>query len=323
MWNLSYDTISQALKVSTDCRTWNTPEWFLMSPQLFYILESFYILCLALCKVSVVFFCLRIFPSHTFRIAAYCVMALIMLPAIILIFLQIFQCHPIHWVWHGWRLPYYRDRCMDIHTITFVAAGFSIFQDVLVLVLPLPSLVNLNMGTRSKWGVIIMFSLGAFVTITSCIRLRYITLFGRSSNPTWEYPEVLNWTGIELSVAIIVACLPAMWVLIKRIVPWIATTVSGSYNKERTNASKSTLQAKGASESQNRGYFKKSRDRNTESQTELGFEMELGDRSNGAVQTLVSKDRSHDEYQPKSGLETSKEGIFVVKTVTTTSRSLQ
>ncbi|CAI6087887.1 unnamed protein product [Clonostachys chloroleuca] len=158
--NLEYETITTALKY-------------------FYICESFYILSLALCEVSVLFFYLRIFPSQKFLIATYVSIAIIMVPSVVLIFIQIFQCMPIHWVWHSWRLAYYRDRCMDIHTITFVAAGLNIFQDLVVLLLPLPSLFRLKMEKRSKWGIIVMFSLGIFITITSCIRLRYVSLFGR------------------------------------------------------------------------------------------------------------------------------------------------
>ncbi|CAH0021608.1 unnamed protein product [Clonostachys rhizophaga] len=135
MWNLGYETITTALKY-------------------FYICESFYILGLALCKVSVLFFYLCIFPSHRFIIAIYISMAIIM---------------PIYWVWHGWRLAYYRDRCMDIYTITFVAAGLNIFQDLVVLLLLLTSLFRLKMEKKSKLGIIVMFSLGIFVTITSCI----------------------------------------------------------------------------------------------------------------------------------------------------------
>ncbi|CAG9945965.1 unnamed protein product [Clonostachys rosea f. rosea IK726] len=164
MWNLEYEMITTALKY-------------------FYICESFYILGLALYKVSVLFFYLRIFPSHKFLIAIYISMAVIMVLSVVLIFVQIFQCKPIYWVWHGWRLAYYRDRCMDIYTITFIAAGLNIFQDLVVLLLPLLSLFRLKMEKKSKWGILVMFSLGIFVTITSCIRLRHISLFGRSANP--------------------------------------------------------------------------------------------------------------------------------------------
>ncbi|CAI6101428.1 unnamed protein product [Clonostachys chloroleuca] len=303
MWNLEYETITTALKY-------------------FYICESFYILSLALCKVSVLFFYLRIFPSQKFLIATYVSMAIIMVPSVVLIFIQIFQCMPIHWVWHGWRLAYYRDRCMDIHTITFVAAGLNIFQDLVVLLLPLPSLFRLKMEKRSKWGIIVIFSLGIFITITSCIRLRYVSLFGRSANPTWEYPEVLIWTGIELSVTIIVACLPAIWVLLKHLFPWIGTTISTGYNKDKTPGSKDALRANRGVESQ-KGYFKtKSCGRRTESQVELEYDMELGDRSQGDVQTLVSEDRSPRPDQLRRVLERNDNGIMVVKTVTTTSRSV-
>lgn len=45
--------------------------------------------------------------------------------------------------------------------------------------------------------------------------------------------------------------------------------------------------------------------------------MELGDRSQGDVQTLVSKDRSPRLDQSRRVLERNDDGIMVVKTVTT------
>ncbi|CAH0046672.1 unnamed protein product [Clonostachys solani] len=91
------------------------------------------------------------------------------------------------------------------------------------------------MARKEKFGIFVMFSLGIFITITSCIRLQYISRFGLSVNPTWDYTETIVWTGIELSVSIIVVCLPAMRKLTKRFIPWLASTISSaSYGKDTT-----------------------------------------------------------------------------------------
>ncbi|CAI6087889.1 unnamed protein product [Clonostachys chloroleuca] len=103
--------------------------------------------------------------------------------------------------------------------------------------------------------------------------------------------------------------------------PWIGTTISTGYNKDKTPGSKDALRANRGVESQ-KGYFKtKSCGRRTESQVELEYNIELGDRSQGDVQTLVSEDRSPRPDQLRRVLERNDDGIMVVKTVTTTSRS--
>ena len=125
---------------------------------------------------------------------------------VIFIFLQIMQCVPINYNWDGWTGMLDDYRCLDINMLSYIAAAFSIGQDVLILALPLPLLCKLNMTRRRKAGLIVMFSLGVFIIATSCARLNYILNFAASSNPTWDYTDPTVWSGVEISVSIIVTC---------------------------------------------------------------------------------------------------------------------
>ena len=187
--------------------------------KLFYIVESLYVAVLNLTKLSILFFYLRVFPNKTFRLITHIVMAWVFITSVVFFFMVIFQCIPIDYVWLGWTGLYGPHRCLDINTITFVAAGFGIGQDVVILILPLPLLARLNVSPRSKLAIIVMFSLGIFAVVTSCVRLRYIVSFGSSINPTWDYVGTLVWTGLELAVAIIIASLPAIRLLFTRMLP--------------------------------------------------------------------------------------------------------
>ncbi|CAI6092811.1 unnamed protein product [Clonostachys chloroleuca] len=285
MWNQNYDQIITALKF-------------------FYVSEILYLVALGLCKVSIVVFYLRIFNDKTFRIASYATLGVVVFPSIVMVFVQIFQCRPLELVWLGWRLQFYRDQCMDIHTLVYIAAGLSIFQDVVIIALPLPSIFKLKVDTRAKWGIFVMFNLGVLVVITSSIRLRFLAMFGRSANPTWDYTDVLNWTGIELAIAIIVCCLPAVAVLVKRLIPGFLT-----FHSSRM----SPLQSR---------YLRSHTKDHTESQEELGIE--LGGRMHPAVgvETHVTKDRtSRDSDSARTKAIGNLMGITVTRTVTTTTRS--
>ncbi|KAK2063176.1 CFEM domain-containing protein [Colletotrichum caudatum] len=202
------------------------PDKLTFGLKIFFIDESLYLTCLGLTKISVLFFYLRIFPNKSFRRATYATMCYIGLSTTILIFMQIFQCIPFSYNWEGWKGEFGPHYCLNINVLAFVAGGLSISHDIIILFLPIPLLWHLNMGLRSKIGIFIMFSLGIFILITSCVRLRYITLFTRSLNPTWDFTDPLIWSGVEVSVSMIVVCLPTMRILLKRSMPRLFTTVA-------------------------------------------------------------------------------------------------
>ncbi|KAK1982327.1 CFEM domain-containing protein [Colletotrichum cereale] len=202
------------------------PDMLTFGLKIFFIDESLYLSCLGLTKISVLFFYLRIFPNKSFRYATYATMSYIALSTTILLFMQIFQCIPFSYNWDGWKDDFGPHHCLNINVLAFVAGGLSISHDVIILFLPIPLLWHLNMGLRSKVGILLMFSLGIFIIITSCVRLRYITLFTRSLNPTWDFTDPLIWSGVEVSVSMIIVCLPAMRVLLKRAMPKLFTTIA-------------------------------------------------------------------------------------------------
>ncbi|KAJ9138643.1 CFEM domain-containing protein [Pleurostoma richardsiae] len=208
IWTVNLDTLTQGLK-------------------LFYVAESFYLAILILTKIAILFFYLRIFPNRRFRKITYAVMVWVGLSGLILLSMQIFQCNPVAGAWESWQgfaagaaVP----RCLDINALAYTAAAFSIAQDIVILLLPVPLLLGINASWRVRCGVLLMFSLGIFVLVTSCVRLRSLVRIARSTNPSWDYTDSLIWSGLEVAVSIIVNSLPAIRVLFARLMP----TVFGS-----------------------------------------------------------------------------------------------
>ncbi|OHE97032.1 CFEM domain-containing protein [Colletotrichum orchidophilum] len=217
------------------------PDELTLGLKLFFVDESFYLACLGLTKISVLFFYLRIFPNKSFRWATYATMAYIIISTTVVLLMQIFQCIPFEYNWLGWKGDFGPYHCLNINTLAFVAAGLSISHDMIILLLPLPLLWHLNTSRRTKMGIFFMFSLGVFILITSCIRLRYIVSFTRSLNPTWDFTDPLIWSGLEASVSMIVVCLPALRVLLKRGWPNMFSTIGtaevNSVPKKASNTS--------------------------------------------------------------------------------------
>ncbi|ORY58021.1 uncharacterized protein BCR38DRAFT_400405 [Pseudomassariella vexata] len=195
VWTLGSDTFTTALKIQ-------------------YFDEFFYIINLALTKLVLLFFFLRVFPHRRFRIAVYIIMGFVATSTTILLLLQIFQCLPIESVWLGWKGNYGEHRCLDINLITFSIAALSIAQEAVILVLPLPLLAGLNISRGKKVGTLLLFSLGIFVLVTSCIRLKFIHGWAHSTNPTWDYMDAFIWSGLEVDVSVIVVCIPAIRILV-------------------------------------------------------------------------------------------------------------
>lgn len=167
-------------------------------------------------------FYMRIFPQQWFRRACLVCIAWIASSGLTFLFMEIFQCRPLSYAWLGWKGGYGRDyTCLDVHALTYTAAGFSIAQDIVILALPVPLLAHLNTSVRKRSQILFMFSLGFFVLLTSCIRLGFIVRFAASWNPTWEYSGPLIWSGLELGVSMIVTSLPAIRVLLTRTMPGV------------------------------------------------------------------------------------------------------
>lgn len=262
-------------------------------------------------------FYLRIFPNRSFVYSAYLAMAFVAIPTIVFIFLQIFQCAPVSYIWEGWVDGFGKHQCINVNTLAYAAASFSIAQDFIILVLPLPLLYSLNMGSRSKAGIMIMFSLGIFIMVTSCVRLRYILSFGATTNPCWDYADPLIWTGLEAAVSIIVACLPAIRVLVNRLMPGMLMTILSrtpdGYVKEGGSSGSAAISGKrrhgSRSRSEQVSNIFASQTEDNDSQIELG--LRLGDKVRGEVQTEIIGG------EPGSSRKGDDQGIRVMTTTTT------
>jgi hypothetical protein len=109
-----------------------------------------------------------------------------------------------------------------------------------MLALPLYEVFHLQLSFRNKISVAMMFCVGTFVTVVSILRLKSLVHFGASTNPTWDQSDVIKWSNIEINVAIICACMPALRVIFVRMFPKLlgSTRATGQqyYGKYGTNS---------------------------------------------------------------------------------------
>ncbi|OQD84937.1 hypothetical protein PENANT_c011G05933 [Penicillium antarcticum] len=105
--------------------------------------------------------------------------------------------------------------CLPVGATFYGLAIFTIIFDVLIILLPIPLLLSLNIKTAQKAGVVCLFLLGLFTTICSILRLTQIqrVAFG-DGNSTM----LVLWGTIEFNVGNIVTCAPYLAPLLKGVV---------------------------------------------------------------------------------------------------------
>jgi hypothetical protein len=69
----------------------------------------------------------------------------------------IFQCRPITSIWN----KQLTGKCVDLTAVGLSGAVFSIIEDLVILILPIPECKNIQMGKKKKWGLALMFAVGS------------------------------------------------------------------------------------------------------------------------------------------------------------------
>ncbi|KAK7435032.1 integral membrane protein [Colletotrichum acutatum] len=128
--------------------------------QMFYIGEQLYILAQIMAKISLLLFFSRIFfSSRWFYLTTQLFIMFLILHAAIFLFLVIFECTPVT---STWNLDDPSRKCMNIVAIGYSGAVFSVIEDIAILILPIPELLRLQLSTKKKLWLSLIFGLGSF-----------------------------------------------------------------------------------------------------------------------------------------------------------------
>ncbi|KAJ8128635.1 hypothetical protein O1611_g5000 [Lasiodiplodia mahajangana] len=183
-----------------------------------WVTELLYFILLVFTKVSLLLFYLRVFPSQMFQRVCYITMGVVVASGIAFTLTGIFYCTPVSYIWTGWARET-EGHCINFNAFAWAHAVTSIVQDLWIIGLPLPSLLNLQLGTRKKIHLILMFSVGLAITIISVVRLTTLVQFATTSNPTYDSVSTAYWSVLEAYVSIICCCLPSVRSFLRTIAP--------------------------------------------------------------------------------------------------------
>ncbi|XPS79832.1 hypothetical protein M3J09_011803 [Ascochyta lentis] len=151
-------------------------------------------------------------------------------------FAATFVCTPVSFAWKQWDGEH-TGKCINNNSLAFTHAAHSIFVDFVTLSLPITQIWKLHLGMKKKIGVLLMFSVGAFVTVVSMLRLRSLVHFANTTDMTWDYLEASLWSVIECQVGIICTCMPSIRLGLTRLFPKIMGSTNQSTAKDTVGPS--------------------------------------------------------------------------------------
>ncbi|KAG9186348.1 hypothetical protein G6011_02904 [Alternaria panax] len=171
---------------------------------------------LASANLSLLLFYLRLSHIHWFRLCVYASMFLVVGYNIALVFPLIFACTPFR---RNWDVTITEGSCIDRTPLYMATAVLNMATDILLLVLPVPMVVKLQMPRAQKAGLICIFGVGSLTCITSAVRLALLFPMLQTIDQTWAIVMPGIWILIEANLIIITGCLPTMRLFFRHIAP--------------------------------------------------------------------------------------------------------
>ncbi|KAF2142823.1 uncharacterized protein K452DRAFT_307739 [Aplosporella prunicola CBS 121167] len=191
----------------------------------FYLTNISYAASTTLIKLSILVQYLRLFPRAQHKTVNNICIVLITIVAswgVGYFLVAIFGCNPIHKAWK----PLLPGKCImfgstDIHWV-YVAytsqTASNMCVDILILLVPLPSLVKATLCPKQKLCLFGLFSIGTVAVICSALRL-WLVIKSRAGtyptqDPPWYAPPIILMSCLEIDLAIVTASVPIFWPLI-------------------------------------------------------------------------------------------------------------
>ncbi|KAI1308252.1 hypothetical protein F5Y03DRAFT_95715 [Xylaria venustula] len=170
-------------------------------------------------RLSILDFILQVFfPVKKFRLAVYSFEAATLVYLVAFIIAQFATCRPLRYNWEPG--PDAAKYCGNRNLIYLLNSIFNLVLDIGILILPLPMLWTLQMSARRKIGVTLVFGLGIFVIFSTIWRTYNVAEFSQPLsmlNFTETVVPVTLWSGLEITLGIINACLPVVQPAVNRI----------------------------------------------------------------------------------------------------------
>ncbi|KAF4928686.1 Satratoxin biosynthesis SC1 cluster protein 4 [Colletotrichum viniferum] len=184
---------------------------------LLYIYSFVFCTAVLTTKISILLFYWRVFMGNllSFRFSIWIGAFLVGSYPIYFMITMGFSCNPLSHYWTQFKGT--TGTCLDVGHFFFILAIINLITDVILLAIPVPEILKLQMSKDKKIAVCGILGLGGFVCIASAVRVHYLKVFSTATDVTWMMGPVAIWSSVEPSVGIFSACLPSFNPLLRAI----------------------------------------------------------------------------------------------------------
>lgn len=125
-----------------------------------------YLISIMATKIAILLLYKTLFGiKRSFRYLCYGMMVIVTSYCVIFFFIEAFNCNPVAKTWHALTFTG-PAKCFDNSMIQFVIGGFNIATDFIILIMPMPIILDLNMDSKRKIGLLVIFSTGILYVVS-------------------------------------------------------------------------------------------------------------------------------------------------------------
>ncbi|KAF7913690.1 uncharacterized protein EAF01_000096 [Botrytis porri] len=168
--------------------------------------ELLYVITMAITKVSIGVYFLRLANKRYQFWIIYSVMAIAVLVSMAYFIFVLLQCQPISYFWNMFDDG--SGSCLSTSTranVTYAHAAMSALTDWAYGILPITFVWKMKMNPRTKLSVVLILSLGFFASTATIVRIYYINKLSQTTDYTWEGINLVKWSIIEPAIALTAA----------------------------------------------------------------------------------------------------------------------
>ncbi|KAI5795795.1 hypothetical protein EDC01DRAFT_614515 [Geopyxis carbonaria] len=186
--------------------------------KLWYAYQLQYLIILFFTKASILAFYWRLSRQRSYRLAIVAVAATVAVYTAALLLVNIFECPAdVSRAWH----PSFPRGCNNLVAVYYGMAAFNIISDVVILLLPLPTVLALQVNRRKRAALLLVFSCGAIAVVASVVRINALVRYQHAVTSGGDIPYVaayiLLWSQVEVNAAISTASAPALKPLVRSV----------------------------------------------------------------------------------------------------------
>ncbi|RSL44767.1 hypothetical protein CEP51_016181, partial [Fusarium floridanum] len=156
--------------------------------------------CLA--KMALLLVYQRIAPQKWFQVTIWIAGFIVIGSTIAMSVASVFLCIPISM---AWNITGTAGRCIDRNAVYMTTAALGAATDLMILCLPMPVVMQLQMPLKQKIGLIGFFCLGGITSFTSIMRVLELYKIINVQDQPWVAMGIVIWTITKSNLACVCA----------------------------------------------------------------------------------------------------------------------